>query len=251
VELLVGEEGRRVTAPATAATLEQPQSGAFGRCQGVEAPGEEVIVGAGVGRDATDECRQGGGQIDAFGGSPEGLDEELRIGRASRQPLERMVQGDVHLQLVLDREQDLGLEGRRAAVPHEAAPEGAIDEGRRVAQRPPAVHSDGQGGRVREAPGGLVTGRAGDSLVAGEQGVEEEPATQSDHRLILGGECLRQLVGQAEERFGGKVRGKLVDRNRRGTLERPAGRGGAHRCRDERRDGQSGEEGEASHAAAA
>src|SRR5205814_7462485 len=98
--------------------------------------------------------------------------------------------GHIHLVRVLNRLEDLILEAGRAAIPKLRGAVAAIDERRSVTRSTAAGDALRDTVAVGEGLLRVVTGAAGESLIAGETGVEEELAAERHfldrERVIVG-----------------------------------------------------------------
>ena len=101
-----------------------------------------------------------------------------------REASDRIFERKIHLQLVLDREQHLLLQGSSATIPHEALSHGTVVQGGRVSEGLTPVRPRGECSRVGEPVIRLMAGSAGHGTVYRQDGIEEEP-TRGRMKLSL------------------------------------------------------------------
>ena len=117
-------------------------------------------------------------RLDARGLAVERLGEERRVLGVLAEPLERVLDRQVHLAVVFQRHERLALQEERAAVPEQRLPVGHVEQRRRVAEAGLSIDAEAPLAAVGERALREVTRAARDGPVAREDRVEEEPLAE-------------------------------------------------------------------------
>ena len=181
-ESLVGEE-RFAMADAAGRSIEHLSAALLLLRKRAGVACDEAIVGRLARSDRPDVRGQRARQILGRHGPLEDCLKRRSVRLDAVDPLQRLLDGEVHLVRVGNGQQHLGFQGRGAAIPELHAPECAIDQSGGVPLADSTVHPDGQRAGVRKRTLRIVTGRARNGSVGRQALLRKQLSTEGRLRV--------------------------------------------------------------------